>query len=547
MFQQSALILIAGLTFLFFFTPEHQAEYSSGIGINLLLMAIITFIPALLSYVIGKRAIKQLPDERSQRIRLLRNSRFYAFIFSLFVLAGFIFQVYYLKLPLLIDHIFSFLKLRNLRTMIGIIPLIIALLLTRISIYELEKQVKKTSWKRREFLALNLKLMLIPLIPFGLYLLVGDIIEQSPLSVRIFFITRPYFYWIIIISIISIIYIKAPSLIKRIWPSQSLPDGPLRQRIEYIAQKENIKYKDILVWNTAGGRIANAAMAGLLPYARYIFLTDHLLNNFTIDEIETVAAHEMGHIKYKHALSYLIFSFGYLTFYIFLYIHIFPFIQRLNLGTTYIGFLGAAATLTGFYLYFVFIFRFLSRRFERQADLYAVDVTGKPDTFKSALMRLAAVNYIPRKTPRIFDVIKTHPSILRRLEFIDKGMNELSSVVRYKKAMLHMKYTLAIIFLAVLTLFITSKESLFPPAEIHYEIGRQYAIEGMIDEAIVEFSNAIKLDPESEMAHYALGVLYAQKGSLDQAVEELEKALEINPGNKAIQRKLIQVKKRSEA
>ena len=62
---------------------------------------------------------------------------------------------------------------------------------------------------------------------------------------------------------------------------------------------------------------------------------------------------------------------------------------------------------------------------------------------------------------------------------------------------------------------------------MHYEIGRQYAIEGMIDEAITEMKNAARADPKSEEAHYALMILYAKKGMVGEAMAELERTLGI--------------------
>ena len=541
MLQQTALILAAGLIFLFFFTPNSEEVQTASSILTISLLSVLTFAPGLLSYFFGKRAIKRLSSDRDKQIKQLQNSARYTLLFGIMVLAGFIFEIYYLELPVLVDRKFAFWKFENSRILINIIPLIIAVLLTRLAIFELDRQVRNTSWTRRKFLIINLKLMLFPVLPFMVYLPIGDFIDHSPLVTRVFFIAHPYIYWIIVLLIIAAMYIKAPAFLRGIWATHSLQAGEVRDRIELLASRENIKYRDVSIWNMEGGKIANAGVAGLLPRSRYVFLTDSLLDNFTADEIETIVAHEFGHIKYRHVLSYLIFSFGYLAFYGFLYIRFIPVIEELNISNALIAFLGALMTIFAFYTYFIFIFRYLSRKFERQADLYAVDTTGKPEVFKSALIRLAAINYIPHQIPRLIELIRTHPSVYYRLQLIDRAADGDTEVLKYRQPVFNINKAAILVVMALLLLIAAEKDSLFPPAEVHYEIGRQYAIEGMTDEAIREFKEAARADPKSGGIHYALGILYAEKGVVEEAVKELKKELEINPKSTAARERLKKI------
>ncbi len=522
-------MLIAGLIFLFFFTPGSTNTVNPALTVSLL--ALLTFMPGLLSYFFGKRAIRRLSDDRERRIKQLQNSKRYTLLFGALVLAGFVFEVYYLQLPVLVNRVFAFWTFTNSRTLIGIIPLIIAILLTRLAVFELDRQVRNTSWTKKRFLNLNLKLMIFPLSPFIIYLFIGDLVEHSPLSMRIFFIEHAYLYWIIMLAIVAIMYVLSPSFIRRIWATHPLPDGELRSRIELLAEKENIRFRDVLVWDTAGGKIANAGMAGLMPMFRYIFLTNSLLDDFTMDEIETVVAHEFGHIKYRHMMLYLVLSFGYLVFYSVLYVRLLPVIRDLHLGITAIAFFSAAATLLAFYTYFIFIFRFLSRRFERQADLYAVDSTGKPEVFKSALVKLSATNYTPRRTSRWVELVRTHPSISRRLEFVDRGVQGYADAAKYRRPIFRAGRVSVLVLIALVLLFAANKETLLPASDVHYEIGRQYDMEGMVDEAIAELRKAERIDPENGQVHFALAILYNKKGLVDKAIVEIKKAERIDPEN----------------
>jgi tetratricopeptide (TPR) repeat protein len=208
-----------------------------------------------------------------------------------------------------------------------------------------------------------------------------------------------------------------------------------------------------------------------------------------------------------------------------------PIIERLHLGITYIALLSAMATLLAFYGYFIFIFRSLSRRFERQSDLYAVESTGKPEVFKNALIKLTAVNYMPRRAPRLIELFRTHPSVSRRLEFVDRAVWGDADALKYRQPVFHIGRMTVLVALALSVLSIVNRDALFPPGDVHYEKGRQYAIEGMIDEAITEFRSAVRVDPEHEHAHYALGILYIKKGAMQKAIREMERTLEINPRN----------------
>jgi tetratricopeptide (TPR) repeat protein len=208
--------------------------------------------------------------------------------------------------------------------------------------------------------------------------------------------------------------------------------------------------------------------------------------------------------------------------------------------------LGALATLAVFFIYFVFIFRYFSRRFERQADLYAVSVTGNPEAFKNALTKVASINYMPMQVPRFVEIFRTHPSVYERLRLIDRAMVGDPDALRYANSIIDVRKATAILAVIVLILGFAKRNFLFPPGEIHYEIGRQYAIEGMLDAAISEFDKAVVSDPKSADAVYALGLLYAEKGAVDRAENQFKRVLEINPKNNSAREKLEQIQNKKE-
>lgn len=63
----------------------------------------------------------------------------------------------------------------------------------------------------------------------------------------------------------------------------------------------------------------------------------------------------------------------------------------------------------------------------------------------------------------------------------------------------------------------------------HYNLGLFYAKQGRLDEAIVQFKDALAIDPNYANAHSNLGRAYDEKGMLDEAISECNKTLAIDP------------------
>ena len=145
-----------------------------------------------------------------------------------------------------------------------------------------------------------------------------------------------------------------------------LPKGPLRDRLEANARRLHFRYSQIYLWDTRGG-VANAMIVGIIPWLRYVIFTDRLLDDLRDDEIDAVLGHEVGHAKHGHLLYYMLFL-------IVSFVVLGAGIQSLRLDDDphwrehrmllqvgHLAILGA---------YMFSAFGFLSRRCERQADLF---------------------------------------------------------------------------------------------------------------------------------------------------------------------------------
>ena len=74
-------------------------------------------------------------------------------------------------------------------------------------------------------------------------------------------------------------------------------------------------------------------------------------------------------------------------------------------------------------------------------------------------------------------------------------------------------------------------DSIFKSSEKYTEAGFVSLKSGKINEAIKEFTEALKFDENSFQAHHGLGNSYSKKGEYDKALVEYKKLVELEPAN----------------
>jgi STE24 endopeptidase len=172
---------------------------------------------------------------------------------------------------------------------------------------------------------------------------------------------------------LALVFALIPPLLVRIWDTVPLPPGFLRDALEAMCRAHRVRVRDMLVWRT-GGLILNGAAIGLAGPLRYIVLTDALLEQMTREQVLAVAAHEVGHMRYRHtiwlALSVLaaVLAAGTISGWAILGL------ERLGI-LTYGGGGESAAVTAALVLTLAATLAALgmvSRRFERQADAFAI-------------------------------------------------------------------------------------------------------------------------------------------------------------------------------
>ena len=83
-----------------------------------------------------------------------------------------------------------------------------------------------------------------------------------------------------------------------------------------------------------------------------------------------------------------------------------------------------------------------------------------------------------------------------------------------------------LIFTSLFAETITSEEKSGDTTKI-LKNGEDLLNKGMYDEAIIEFSNVIAMNPKDNEAYHKRGIAYTKKGNLDQAISDYNKAIEV--------------------
>jgi STE24 endopeptidase len=329
--------------------------------------------------------------------------------------------------------------------------------------------------------ATALRQQLLPIVaPVLLIILIRDVISLTAGRY-----IAPKYDELAMLPAALLVYLASPELLRYIFNARPLEDSPLRRRLETICQRAQLRYRDILLWQTEYS-IANAGVIGILPRWRYILFSDRLLETMSDEHIEAVFAHEVGHIVYHHLAWFIVF-FAIVTFGAlgpgqlaedWVTAHL-PLVLRSE------SFEIARNVISGVLIFggMLILFGMLSRRFERQADIFAAkmlecdwgeDSAGDvapsraslrrlvrtvshigqrgAGVFSAALHRVAVVNNIPLRAKDWL-----HPSIANRMRYLEEMSSNPELTSRFDRFMARLYVGMVLVLLlSVAAAFIRS-------------------------------------------------------------------------------------------
>jgi STE24 endopeptidase len=198
-----------------------------------------------------------------------------------------------------------------------------------------------------------------------------------------------------------------------------LEDETLNERLLRLAKRAGIATGGVYRFDmSARTKGANAAVMGL-GATRRIILGDTLLDSFAYDEIETIIAHEMGHLAHKDILLAIAFDsilvLGSLRVIHSILLAASSYFDLMSMadpaGLPLLGLITGTIGLIAMPAGNAF-----SRWRERMADRFAVELTGKGQAFASALRRLANQNLGEiDPEPWVVFLLYSHPPLGMRI------------------------------------------------------------------------------------------------------------------------------------
>ncbi|HMF18671.1 MAG TPA: M48 family metallopeptidase [Gemmataceae bacterium] len=215
------------------------------------------------------------------------------------------------------------------------------------------------------------------------------------------------------------VFLGIPWILRLMLGLTPLPEGQLRTRLLDAARRMKFRCNDILVWNTRF-TVANAMVTGPLPFLRYVVLSDRLIQDLEPEEVEAVFGHEVGHIKHHHMLFYLGFVLASLVALVAIHNAVIAYCK--DHMPVLFGWLQAMDAVPFLLLlagYVVVVFGFLSRRCERQADIFGSRAVSC-QAFIAALEKVASMNGLHRERPGWLSSWQ-HSTIARRVAFLEKA------------------------------------------------------------------------------------------------------------------------------
>jgi len=226
--------------------------------------------------------------------------------------------------------------------------------------------------------------------------------------------------WLLMIIVSVIMSIIGPViLVPLFYKVKPLEDCELKFRLEDLSKKAGARVHGIFKLDfSSKSTTANAALMGM-GRTRRIVLSDTLIQEYTISEIEVVTAHEIGHHLHRDIFrAFVIQSAIYLVG-----LKVIDVILNLLIAPLGYSNIADPSALPLLLLMFSALSTIISplnnaysRHVESQADRYALELTDDPKSFIDSMTRLVNQNLAVAEPPEWEELLfYSHPSYNKRV------------------------------------------------------------------------------------------------------------------------------------
>lgn len=320
-----------------------------------------------------------------------------------------------------------------------ILPFLLASAALWVANYPASRELGPADWSLGEYLRQQARFTSMILAPWLLMAGAQDSVPYWPAPAREYLAAHKEVGGALTALAFAAMLAVFPAYLVHLWPAARLPDGPLRDRLEALLRRAGVRCRELVVWRTGRGRVPNAAVMGVIGRFRYVAFTDALLGDMSAEEVEAVLAHEVGHARHGHILFYVLFMLAFLPLAVVvlgLAEWLLPHGPGLGPPEAAVGALLLAALAA---LYWRYAFGFLSRRFEREADVAACELVGTPLPLMTALEKLAAASGVGRRSPSW-----RHHSVAERVDFAARYGFDREALLSYHRRLRAAKAALAL-------------------------------------------------------------------------------------------------------
>jgi Zn-dependent protease with chaperone function len=412
------IVLLIYLTY----QPSEETNFSGFETITLFIGLIVFFF--YFTAFLFRRLEKRIANGDFPQL----DSLFHSILMRQSIMAILIFaiDIYGLNLSSFLIDIPFFATIPTLAALLFLGLFVFYLALVWACAYGPYKKLYRSDISKKSYVLSNITFSIPVLLPWLILSGFADLIKALPFEWPARFLETTegeVTYFLIFLIAVAVV---GPAMIQKIWRCKPLESGEHRKRIESLCRKAGLAYADILYWPIFGGKMITAGVMGLIQKFRYILVTPSLLQLLEPEEIDAVIAHEIGHVKRKHLVFYLLFLVGYMllsyvTFDMILFGIIYAepvywFINKTGFEqTTVFSALFSLVIIIVFLIYFRFIFGFYMRNFERQADIYVFTLFDSAKPLISTLEKIVTTSGQSADRPNWH-----HFSIQERIDYLQK-------------------------------------------------------------------------------------------------------------------------------
>ncbi|WP_028581029.1 M48 family metallopeptidase [Desulfogranum japonicum] len=363
--------LIYFLVVIFLFSTQSAPEkpnFSPG-------MTLLFFLGLILGYwALSKKVCSGAVKEGVNRY-FSQEKKLSLLAVAVFAIMTFVLDIKYYLHPLSLQGKFPVLE--NLAGLVVFFCLLSIMWMNQKSMYE---KVFGRHYVAGKYIFSNITANIPIVLPWLILSLLFDSLQLLPLPGVNTFLASTWGDLFLFLVFICVLVVFFPVLVKRVWGCTPIPDGPLREQVEGFLRQQNL-HLDILYWPLFEGQALTAGIMGIVPPFRYLMITPALAKVLTPWELESVLAHEIGHVRKKHLLLYIGLFLGasLLINSLFEPLHyillgselLYTVCEWLNLSpaNTLLSLI-TSMILVFLVVYFRYVFGFFIRNFERQADTF---------------------------------------------------------------------------------------------------------------------------------------------------------------------------------